>query len=489
MLSKRSSTMTAPSAKRKKEEHDTPPAEGDTPPTMGSTATQPPDLNLFSIPNVLWGLIISFVARPTNRAPELGRSIALLSKDGRDVFKDQILVDDLLQNYNPQPPVARSSDLSRHAAPPAVQRSSPRLNQRVKGQSSLERLKECHLQFCRKTTFTQDQIVEMIVTKKLSKKPLLSLLDNFGQDGKLKASHINRRMQPGSTILVEVLSAPGVGQATILACTKLLVELGADVNLSAVEGDFSSMTPLFVAVSRGMHRVVKFLLEKKASTTTTNWGTIFVHRGNFTRYTDITVLQLAQAMHEAGSSSWEATDLANLNKCIGLLQNAAKEETQPEVVGTLGDGDDDEDDYFHPKKLGIGNCYKLAYGRVKDGWVPDHGEGAGGWQSQQIEEAFDRFENDPTSPGGVYCKLVQVCFRERVGGTVKHFSIHWVSMVEDGRLDLLRAIVEDERMKGRCDVQRTALKTLKALVQGREDEDVEREAAHVRAIIDLHNLE
>lgn len=161
---------------------------------------------------------------------------------------------------------------------------------------------------------------EITTNKPLTQKRLSQLLHEYGPH-----LRVNHRTRTGGTLLVSCCRARYGRECDILKCVQWLVEAPhhAHVNLEALESDSSNLTPLAVAAVRGMFTVVRYLLQKGASTKIKSTGRFRLHtnKKKTVKLVQALPLEFAQGMRNAEQNEGASSrDLKDLDKCIRLLQ-------------------------------------------------------------------------------------------------------------------------------------------------------------------------
>lgn len=156
----------------------------------------------------------------------------------------------------------------------------------------------------------------------LTKAKLRGLFQEYGP-----VIRVNGLVTSGSLFLVELCRARHVREATLLACVKELIQVhGALVNGITYESATSRQTALWVAATRGMTTIVRYLLEKGANpyapvcTGRVRYGP--QQRLSLYRQ-DVSVLEFTKALRDAQAKvGMPRNVLSPLDSCIGLLQQS-----------------------------------------------------------------------------------------------------------------------------------------------------------------------
>jgi hypothetical protein len=293
--------------------------------------------NIWTLPDVLIFKVVTFVAAPTNRAAILCHSIAPLCKaaykkilpqpqDGNtsdSLLWDIVLMEDYGNNSSRSDLVEtkwhnnNNNNKRRRCNQQHDRRECKRLRR-----STIHRIRDAHRLICDNTEIAYFYLSEMVNccnnSNNLTKARLVSLLHEYGPN-----LRFNRPVSSGGLYLVEICRAKNVKEAVILRCTQELVEhWGIQIDLRTAESNVSCQTALCVAAARGLHTVVKYLLDRGATIDIISSGRFALHsRPKKTiRCMHLTALEFATTMRDAerleGASD---ASLAGLNKCIKLL--------------------------------------------------------------------------------------------------------------------------------------------------------------------------
>jgi hypothetical protein len=303
---------------------------------------------LLDLPDAIFYLTLSFVERPTSIAPYLTRSISVLSKEirhhienHRNALWEIILTCDYkndgstaIKSTKCASKTGRSWKRKQEEGYDSVYRNQRRVSDRLRRGSAREDVMFCHKKLCDRTEFVIHQLSEMTNDKR-NPLTLTKLRAIFRREG--PTLRVNLRATTGGTLLVEVLRSRFVRtDAVILRCVKELIEVhGADPNLAAVDagnrtsstGQSSLVPPLVIAAGRGLHSVVRYLVQAGASihaTGTARFRLISRHCKTF-KGTFLTPLEFSKALM-AEELQYGATEntVQGLKECIRILNAAIK---------------------------------------------------------------------------------------------------------------------------------------------------------------------
>jgi hypothetical protein len=237
-------------------------------------------IHIWCLPDVLIFKIIAFVAAPTNRATILCHTIAPLCRAAHQKVLpineesssisslwDIVLIEDyghcdtVKSNY-----VSERRPTSKGVGIKQPQNQHNRRECKRLRRSTIHRVRDAHRLICDNTEIAFFYLSEMVnctnQSNNLTRARLVSLLHEYGP--KLR---FNRPVSSGGLYLVEVCRAKNVKEAVILRCTQELVEhWDIQIDLRSAESNISSQTALCVAAARGLHMVVKYLIDRGAST-------------------------------------------------------------------------------------------------------------------------------------------------------------------------------------------------------------------------------
>lgn len=284
-------------------------------------------VQIWNLPEVLLFKIVAYVAAPTNRATVLCHNIAPLCKaayekilQSHDDFTTSasLLWDIVLtEDYGNSSLIGTNRKSNRHHTEQHDRRECKRLRR-----SAIHRVRDAHRLISDNTEIAYFYLSEMVNCtnngNNLTKSRLVSLLHEYGPN-----LRFNRPVSSGGLYLVEICRAKNVKEAVILRCTQELVEhWGLQIDLRTTESNISSQTALCVAAARGLHTVVKYLIDRGATLDIISSGRFALHtRPKKTiRCIHQTALEFAITMRDAERLEG-ATDasLTGLNKCIKLL--------------------------------------------------------------------------------------------------------------------------------------------------------------------------
>lgn len=290
-------------------------------------------LHIWNLPDVLIFRVVAFVAAPTNRATILCHSIAPLCKAAYEkilpshednmldsLLWDIVMTEDYGNSTSQSNLVGRKRRNNRnptHQLEQHDRRECKRLRR-----SSIHRIRDAHRLISDNTEIAYFYLSEMVNCtsngNNLTKVRLVSLLHEYGPN-----LRFNRPVSSGGLYLVEICRAKNVKEAVILRCTQELVEhWGIQVDLRTSESNISCQTALCVAAARGLHTVVKYLIDRGATLDIISSGRFALHtRPKKTiRCIHQSALEFAITMRDAERLEG-ATDasLTGLNKCIKLL--------------------------------------------------------------------------------------------------------------------------------------------------------------------------
>jgi hypothetical protein len=307
-------------------------------------------LLLLDLPDAIFYLILSFVERPTSIAPFLTRSIGVLSKEihhhienNRNALWEIILSCDYKNDgstnaiLNAKCGSKRPRKRREEQGQDSVYINQRRISDRLRRSSAREDVMFCHKKLCDRTEFVIHQLSEMSNDKR-NPLTLTKLRTIFRREGPIL--RVNLRATTGGTLLVEILRSRFVRtDAVILRCVKELIEVhGADPNLPAADsGNLATSTstgqrcswipPLVIAAGRGLHSVVRYLVQAGAcihATGTARFRLISRHYKTF-KGTFLTPLEFSKALM-AEELHYGATEdtVKGLKECIRILNAATK---------------------------------------------------------------------------------------------------------------------------------------------------------------------
>ena len=290
-------------------------------------------LHIWNLPDVLIFKVVAFVAAPTNRATILCHSIAPLCKAAYEKIlpsHEDNMLDSLLWDIVMTEDYGNSTSQSNLVG--RKRRNNRNLTQQLEQhdrreckrlrRSSIHRIRDAHRLISDNTEIAYFNLSEMVNCtnngNNLTKVRLVSLLHEYGPN-----LRFNRPVSSGGLYLVEICRAKNVKEAVILRCTQELVEhWGIQVDLRTSESNISCQTALCVAAARGLHTVVKYLIDRGATLDIISSGRFALHtRPKKTiRCIHQSALEFAITMRDAERLEG-ATDasLTGLNKCIKLL--------------------------------------------------------------------------------------------------------------------------------------------------------------------------
>ena len=290
-------------------------------------------LHIWNLPDVLIFRVVAFVAAPTNRATILCHSIAPLCKAAyekilpshEDNMLDSLLWDIVMTedygNSTSQSNLVGRKRCNNRNLTQQLEQHDRRECKRLR-RSSIHRIRDAHRLISDNTEIAYFYLSEMVNCtsngNNLTKVRLVSLLHEYGPN-----LRFNRPVSSGGLYLVEICRAKNVKEAVILRCTQELVEhWGIQVDLRTSESNISCQTALCVAAARGLHTVVKYLIDRGATLDIISSGRFALHtRPKKTiRCIHQSALEFAITMRDAERLEG-ATDasLTGLNKCIKLL--------------------------------------------------------------------------------------------------------------------------------------------------------------------------
>ena len=258
---------------------------------------------------------ISFVAPPTYRAGIICNTLALLCKDAHQA---------LLQNESLWEIVLRE-DYNTAGAVKRHRRTSKR-----RKQSYRQQVEAAHRIIYVNTEVAFYHVSEWSKGHPRQSKLCLSLAKLRRLLNKVAPLRINAKSSTGGTLLVEVCRARHVSEGKILACVReLVLQHGASVNTTTYESPHSYETPLCVAATRGMPRVVEFLLSQNADTTILCAGRFRLQAfsSRTTTRRDVTALAFAIDVYHC-ETKLGAQDLRSLGECIDALRRHKSESTR-----------------------------------------------------------------------------------------------------------------------------------------------------------------
>jgi hypothetical protein len=295
---------------------------------------------IWNLPEVLLFKVVAYVAAPTNRATILCHSIAPLCKaayekvlQSNDVhitsaslLWDIVLTEDYGDASFRSNLTGTNLSSNRKSNKQYNERHDRRECKRLR-RSPIHRVRDAHRLISDNTEIAYFYLSEMVNCtnngNNLTKARLVSLLHEYGPN-----LRVNRPVSSGGLYLVEICRAKNVKEAVILRCTQELVEhWGLQIDLRTTESNISCQTALCVAAARGLHTVVKYLIDRGATLDIISSGRFALHtRPKKTiRCIHQTALEFALTMRDAERLEG-ATDasLTGLNKCIKLLTRRVK---------------------------------------------------------------------------------------------------------------------------------------------------------------------
>lgn len=284
-------------------------------------------VQIWNLPEVLLFKIVAYVAAPTNRATVLCHAIAPLCKaayekilQSHDDFTTptSLLWDIVLtEDYGNSSLTGTNRKSNNQYIEQHDRRECKRLRR-----SAIHRVRDAHRLISDNTEIAYFYLSEMVNCtnngNNLTKSRLVSLLHEYGPN-----LRFNRPVSSGGLYLVEICRAKNVKEAVILRCTQELVEhWGLQIDLRTTESNISSQTALCVAAARGLHTVVKYLIDRGATLDIISSGRFALHsRPKKTiRCIHQTALEFAVTMRDAERlEGANDASLTGLNKCIKLL--------------------------------------------------------------------------------------------------------------------------------------------------------------------------
>jgi hypothetical protein len=274
------------------------------------------DVQLWELPDVILFNITCFCAAPTHRASILCHQIAPLCKSShRTLLLDERaanLWDMLLKEDYGVTTDNRLSETKKRRACKRLRRSPA------------QKVRDAHRLINDNTEIAFYYLNEMVNSSskagKLTKAKMISLFDEYGPH-----LRINRPVSSGGLYLVEICRAKHVTETVILKCVQELIEnRGALVDAKSMESINSSENALCVAAARGMHTVVRYLLEQAgANKDIVSSGRFALHsaKKKTIRCIDKKPLEFACAMQKAEKAAGASdSSLFGLNKCIYFLK-------------------------------------------------------------------------------------------------------------------------------------------------------------------------
>jgi hypothetical protein len=294
---------------------------------------------IWNLPDVLIFKVLTFIAAPTNRATVLCHSIAplcqaayekILSSQQDGNSSDSLLWDIVLRedygNASTRSDLVRANrhnnDNNKRSSTHQHYELQDRRECKRLRRSTIYRIRDAHRLISDNTEIAFFYLSEMVNcannSNNLTKARLVSLLHEYGPNLRL-----NHPVSSGGLYLVEICRAKNVKEAVILRCTQELVEhWGIQVDLRTGESNISCQTALCVAAARGLHTVVKYLIDRGATLDIISSGRFALHsRPKKTiRCLHLTALEFATTMRDAERLEGATNaSLAGLNKCIKLL--------------------------------------------------------------------------------------------------------------------------------------------------------------------------